>query len=50
MRYVEFRDAIEGELLRVPAGLTWLDLKKRTASCTLQNSMPGMGQGKWNVK
>jgi hypothetical protein len=29
MRYVEFRDAINSELRRVPAGLTWADLKKR---------------------
>ena len=29
MRYVEFRDAIKSELRRVPAGLTWADLKKR---------------------
>jgi hypothetical protein len=29
MRYVEFRNAIESELRRVPAGLTWKDLKKR---------------------
>ena len=29
MRYVEFRDAIKGELRSVPAGLTWADLKKR---------------------
>jgi hypothetical protein len=29
MRYVEFRDAIRIELQRVPAGLTWADLKKR---------------------
>ncbi len=29
MRYVEFRDAIKSELRRVPAGLTWAELKKR---------------------
>jgi hypothetical protein len=29
MRYAEFRDAIKGELRRVPAGLTWAALKKR---------------------
>jgi hypothetical protein len=29
MRYVEFRDAIQSELRRAPAGLTWADLKKR---------------------
>ena len=29
VRYVEFRDAIKNELRRVPAGLTWADLKKR---------------------
>lgn len=29
MRYVDFRDAIKSELRRVPAGLTWADLKQR---------------------
>src|SRR5579871_2052705 len=29
MRYVEFRDAIQGELRRSPAGLTWAALKSR---------------------
>jgi hypothetical protein len=29
MRYVEFKNAIQGELRRAPAGLTWADLKQR---------------------
>ena len=29
MRYVEFRDAIERELLRTPGGLTWSELRDR---------------------
>jgi hypothetical protein len=29
MRYVEFRDAIEEELLQNRAGLTWAELKER---------------------
>ena len=29
MRYVEFRDAIHQALRRVPAGLTWVELKGR---------------------
>jgi hypothetical protein len=29
MRYVEFRDAIASELRRVPAGLTWAELKRQ---------------------
>lgn len=29
MRYVEFRDAIRGELSRTPAGLTWVELRSR---------------------
>ena len=29
MRYVEFRDAIRGELSRNPTGLTWVELRSR---------------------
>ena len=29
MRYVDFRDVIEKELRRSPAGLTWTELKQR---------------------
>jgi hypothetical protein len=29
MHYVNFRDAIQSELRRVPAGLTWAQLKQR---------------------
>jgi len=29
MRYIEFRDAIQAELRRTPAGLTWAELKAR---------------------
>ena len=29
MRYVEFRDQIDSELRRNPAGLTWVELKRR---------------------
>jgi len=31
MRYVEFRDAIAGELRRNPKGLTWAELKAQRA-------------------
>ena len=31
MRYIEFRDAIQGELVRCPEGLTWIQLKNRLA-------------------
>jgi hypothetical protein len=31
VRYVEFRDAIDGELRRNPLGLTWAELRKRLA-------------------
>ena len=29
MRYVEFRDCIQKELLHTPAGLTWMELRDR---------------------
>jgi hypothetical protein len=29
MRYTEFRDTIDGELRRTPAGLTWAELRDR---------------------
>jgi hypothetical protein len=29
MRYVQFKDAIRGELQRHPQGLTWLELQQR---------------------
>jgi hypothetical protein len=29
VRYIDFRDVIEQELRRNPAGLTWTDLKRR---------------------
>lgn len=31
MRYVEFRDAVRGELRRHPAGWTWKELRERLA-------------------
>ena len=29
MRYVEFRDAIRGELTNAPSGMTWVELRDR---------------------